>query len=128
MRVHQYLLAFVLLIGSLTLIGTMIISGASNHEVEVSDNFSKTMTGENYDEYSETIENIEAPGVEDGFLGEYRVARNVFHTVRTTFSQAGAVITTLGGFLGLPAQLVALFVTMITVMAVFATIYFLRRG
>lgn len=127
MKLHQYFLMFIVLIGILSLLGKMIIPASQHYNVTPSDNFTLMMTGLNSSEYTDKIETIAetSESGDDGFLAQFRTAKAVKEAASQTTSQSGALITTLGEYVGLPAELVTLIIVIIVVLAVFAGIYLL---
>ena len=127
MKPHQFVLALVLFIGILSFLGSMIFSGTENYNVTPSNEFSTTMTGNNYSAYQQEVKNLENTakntGAEDGFLAQYKLGIATMNLVSSSVSQAGSLVTGIGDFLGLPPQLVALLIVVIIVLAIFGGIY-----
>lgn len=132
MRPEQFIIGIALFLGSLGIIGTLIVGSTLNYsEAEVSDEFSEMMTGSNYSEYRDRVENLQETASsttgEDGFLAQFKVANAVFSLVGASTSQAGAIITNVGDNLGIPSEVVVLFLTIVIISAIFGGIYLLVK-
>jgi len=125
MKLHQYFLMFLVLLVSFQLIGNMVLSPTINYNVTPSNNLTNMLTGKNYTEFENKINQIadssEAGG--DGFLAQYQTANLVWETTKETTSQAGSLIGSISGFIGLPQELTTLIIVILAILVVFAGIY-----
>lgn len=126
MKLHHYIIMFVLGIGVLLFMGTMFLDVSTNYNVSPSDEFSNMVAGEDYQQFTDDIEDIKDSAEEDGWLAQFKIARALFTAVKNTFSVAENIISNLGSFLGIPSILTAFIVVILIISVIFAGIYFLR--
>lgn len=132
MRPHQFVLALVLFMGVLSIIGGLVMSGSNNYdEVKPSNEFSEKLTGNNNSEYRDKVENLEKTaqetGGEDGFLAQYKLGIASLNLVSSSVSQASSVITGIAEYMQLPPQLIALFIVIVVILAIFGGIYLIMN-
>lgn len=128
MKPHQTIITMLLLLGILSVVGSMIMQGASNYDVKPSDQLSNTLTGQNRTEYEESVEKLKkTSGGEEGYLAQFKVATAVFSVLKNSLGQTKAMMNSLASFLGIPAELAGTAITIVIVLIIFGGIYFLRN-
>jgi len=126
MKPHQYFLLFIILIGSLGIVGTLVLSGTGDETITPTDNFTTILKGEDYEAYKDSIEEIQVSAEDDGYLAQFKLAKAVLGAAKTTMAQSEALLGSLGSFLGIPTEVVALVVIIVIILGIFAFIYFVR--
>lgn len=127
MKPNQFILAIIIFLGVLSFIGSIILSGAENYDVIPSDQFTKTLTGNNYTEYQKKVEEIQVTAEDDGFLAQFKLGKAVYNVVTSSFGQASALLTTMSDYLELPAELVALLIVIVVISAIFGGLYLIIK-
>lgn len=126
MKLHHYIIMFVMGIGVILFMGTMFIDTAQYYNVDIGGQFSDMVTGEDYQQFTDDIEDIKDSAEEDGWLAQFKIARALYTAVKNTFSVAENIISNLGSFLGIPSILTAFIIVILIISVIFAGIYFLR--
>lgn len=127
MKPNQLILGIILFLGVLSFIGSMILGGADNYNVTPSDSFTETLTGNNYSEYQQKVEEIQVSAEDDGFLAQFKLGKAVYNVVTSSFSQIGALVTNISDFVQLPAELVALIIAILVISAIFGGIAYIKN-
>ena len=123
MKPHQFILMIVVFIGILGYLGNAIIGGANKYGLEPSDEFTEMLTGGNYSEYKEKVEQLQISAEDDGFLAQFKLGKSVLNIVTSSFGQVTALITNLSTYLQIPYELTALLIVIIIIVAIFGGIY-----
>lgn len=128
MKPHQTVIMMLMLLAILGVVGSLIMQGASNYDVEPSDQLSNTLTGQNRTEYEESVEKLkETSAGEEGYLAQFKVATAVFSVLKNSLGQTKAILNSISSFLGIPTELAGTAITIVIVLIVFGGVYFLRN-
>ena len=123
MKPHEFVLMIVVFIGILGYLGSIIIGGANQYGLEPSPEFTEMLTGGNYSEYKEKVEQLQISAEDDGFLAQFKLGKSVLNIVTSSFGQMTALITNLSTYLQIPFELVALAIVVIIILAIFGGVY-----
>lgn len=123
MKPHQFVLMIVVFIGLLGYLGNIIIGGANEYGLIPSDEFTEMLTGGNYSEYQEKVEQLQISAEDDGFLAQFKLGKSVLNIVTSSFGQMTALITNISTYLQIPFELTALVIVIIIIVAIFGGIY-----
>lgn len=123
MKPHQFILMIVVFIGLLGYLGGIIIAGADEYGLEPSDEFTEILTGGNYSEYKEKVEQLQIDAEDDGFLAQFKLGKSVVNVVTSSFGQMTALITNVSTYLQIPFELTTLLIVIIIIVAIFGGIY-----
>lgn len=127
MKPNQLILGIIIFLGVLSFIGSMVLSGTNNYDVTPSDSFTETLTGNNYSEYKEKVEEIQVSAEDDGFLAQFKLGKAVYNVVTSSLGQVGALISNIADFVQLPTELVALIIVIIVISAIFGGLNYILK-
>lgn len=123
MKPDKFVLSIVVFLGLLAFIGGIVISGSTNYDVTPSDQFTQTLTGNNYSEYQQKIEEIKVTAEDDGVLAQFKLGKAVYNVVTSSLGQVGALVTNIFDFIELPNELVGLLIVIIAIVVIFGGLY-----
>ena len=123
MKPHQFVLMIVVFIGLLGYLGGVILGGANEYGLTPSDNFTEMLTGGNYSEYKDKVEQLQISAEDDGFLAQFKLGKSVLNIVTSSFGQVTALITNIATYLQIPYELTALVIVVIIIASIFGGIY-----
>lgn len=127
MKPNQFILAIILFLGLMAFMGSVVIDSSENYNIKPSDKFTETMTGNNYTEYQQKVEEIKVAAEDDGYLAKFKLAKAIYNVITSSFDQVGALITNLADYLELPAELVGLFIVIVVIGAIFGGLYLIIK-
>jgi len=125
MKPEQLIIGIIVFIGTLAFTGHLLLSGTSNYNITPSDTFTKTLTGNNYSEYTENSEKLKVAATNDGFLAQFLLGSAVYNLVKSSLTQVATLITSISSYIGVPSELTALFAAIILIFAIFGGIKFI---
>lgn len=123
MKPDKFVLSIVVFLGLLAFIGGIVISGSTNYDVTPSDPFVQTLTGNNYSEYQQKIEEIKVTAEDDGVLAQFKLGKAVYNVVTSSLGQVGALVTNIFDFIEIPNELVGLIIVVIAIAVIFGGLY-----
>lgn len=123
MKPDQFIIGIILFLGLLSFIGGIVITGSSNYDVTPSNEFTQTLTGNNYTEYQEKVEEIQVSAEDDGYLAQFKLGKAVYNVVTSSLGQMGALVTNTFDFIEIDAQLVGLLIVIIAIAVIFGGLY-----
>lgn len=123
MKPDKFVMSIIVFLGLLAFIGGIVISGSTNYDVTPSDQFTQTLTGNNYSEYQQKIEEIKVTAEDDGVLAQFKLGKAVYNVVTSSLGQVGALVTNIFDFIELPNELVGLLIVIIAIAVIFGGLY-----
>ena len=125
MKPEQFIIGIIVFIGILGFTGNLLLSGTSEYNITTSDEFTKSLTGNNYSEYTQKVEELKVAATNDGFLAQFLLGSAVYNVVKSSFSQVGSLISNISSYAGIPTEVTALIIVIIIVLAIFGGIKFI---
>lgn len=125
MKPEQFIIGIIVFIGLLGICGNLLLSGASEYNITPSNDFATSLTGNNYSEYVQKVQELEVAATDDGFLAQFLLGKAVYNVIKSSFSQVTSLIANISSYIGVPAEVTALFVVIILILAIFGGIKFI---
>ena len=129
MKPDKVILFCVLLIGIISIFGSIVLSGTSEETIQPSNNFTNILKGEDYDEYNKNVQKLRDAGGDgdDGFLAQFKLANAVYSAMKSLIPQSEALISSIGSFMGISEEVTSLIVITVIIVIVFGGIYLIIK-